>query len=145
MPCGRGQGHRRLRKYFHSTAGSTFSLHRQPTACAPCAAQFGVTDPGNKSGTATNGAIGNAAPATGGQGTIATPATDKNGQVKGPRAACDIQCASHSTLFFYRASLQFLIACVIALELSFPPCAPAVEHLGTGASRSQTRCPATLN
>ncbi|KAJ7860063.1 hypothetical protein B0H14DRAFT_3134967, partial [Mycena olivaceomarginata] len=27
-----------------------------PTACAPCAAQFGVTDPGNKSGTATNGA-----------------------------------------------------------------------------------------
>ncbi|KAJ7837651.1 hypothetical protein B0H14DRAFT_3141328 [Mycena olivaceomarginata] len=87
-----------------------------PTACAPCAAQFGVTDPGNKSGTATNGAIGNAAPTTGGQGTVTTPATDKNGQAKGPRAACDIQ------------------ACVIALEPSFPPCAPAVKQLGADTS-----------
>ncbi|KAJ7305652.1 hypothetical protein DFH08DRAFT_944971, partial [Mycena albidolilacea] len=87
-----------------------------PTACAPCAAQFGVTDPGNKSGTAKNGAIGNAAPATGGQSTVATPATDKNVQAKGPRAAYDIQ------------------ACVIALEPSFPPCAPAVEQLGADTS-----------
>jgi hypothetical protein len=143
MPCGRGQGHRRLRKYFHSTAVSALNLHLQPTACAPCAAQFGVTDPGNESGTATNGATGNAAPATGGQGTVATPAADKNGQAKGRRAACDIKGASHGTLLFYRASLQFLIACVIALDPSFPPCAPAVKQLGAGASRAP--CPAPLN
>ncbi|KAJ7305595.1 hypothetical protein DFH08DRAFT_976165 [Mycena albidolilacea] len=87
-----------------------------PTACAPCAAQFGVTDPGNESGPATSGAIGNAAPATGGQGTVVTPAADENGQAKGPRAACDVQ------------------ACVIALGPSFPLCAPAVKQLGADTS-----------
>ncbi|KAF7349925.1 hypothetical protein MVEN_01293200 [Mycena venus] len=108
-----------------------------PTACAPCATQFGVTDPGKKSQTATNGGTGNAAPANGGQGTVATgnaapangatanaapanggqgtavtPAANKNDQAVGPRATCDIK------------------ACVITLEPSFPLCAPAVTQLG---------------
>ncbi|KAJ7909304.1 hypothetical protein B0H13DRAFT_2492858 [Mycena leptocephala] len=85
-----------------------------PTACAPCAAPFGVTDPGTKSQTAPNGSTGNA---SGGQGTLATPAANNNGQAAvGPRATCDIK------------------ACVIALEPSFPLCAPAVTQSGADNS-----------
>jgi hypothetical protein len=143
MPCGRGQGHRRLRECVHSPGVSTLNLHLQPTACAPCAAPFGVTDPGNKSQTATNGAAGKAPAGSGRQGTAATPAGNDNGQAVGPRAACDIKGVSHSTLLFFRTLLQFLTACVNVLEPSFPLCAPAVKQLGAGASRAPFA--ATLN
>ncbi|KAJ7229330.1 hypothetical protein C8J57DRAFT_1251933 [Mycena rebaudengoi] len=83
-----------------------------PIACAPCVAQFGVTDPGNKSQTPTNGATGNAAAPNGGHGTVATPAANNIGQAVGPRATCDIK------------------ACVINLEPTFPLCAPAARQLG---------------
>ncbi|KAJ7739202.1 hypothetical protein B0H16DRAFT_1759159 [Mycena metata] len=95
-----------------------------PTACGPCTAQFGVTDPGSKSQTPTSGATGNAAAANGEQGTVATPAANNNGQAVGPRATCDIK------------------ACVIALEPSFPLCAPAVKQLGADNSFN-TGCLAT--
>ncbi|KAJ7909294.1 hypothetical protein B0H13DRAFT_1877795 [Mycena leptocephala] len=87
-----------------------------PTACAPCAAPFGVTDPGNKPQTTTNGAAGNAPAGSGRQGTAATPAGNNNGQAVGPRATCDIK------------------ACVIALEPSFPLCAPTVTQAGADNS-----------
>jgi hypothetical protein len=79
----------------------------------------------------------------GGKGTVATLAADKNGQAVGPRATCDIKGASRGTLLFVCASLHFRAACVIALEPSFPLCAPAVTKLRAGMSRDS--CPATLN
>jgi hypothetical protein len=109
-------------------------LRLQPIACAPCVAQFGVTDPGNKSQRPTNGATGSAAAPNGGHSTIATPAANNIGQAVGPRATCDIKGASYSALIFFRASLQFLTACVINLEPTFPLCAPAARQLGAGAS-----------
>ncbi|KAJ7251885.1 hypothetical protein C8J57DRAFT_1520206 [Mycena rebaudengoi] len=87
-----------------------------PIACAPCAAQFGVIDPGNKSQTPACGATGSAAAPNGGHGTIATPAAHETGQAVGPRATCDIK------------------ACVINLEPTFPLCAPAVTQLGADNS-----------
>ncbi|KAJ7893352.1 hypothetical protein B0H14DRAFT_3427431 [Mycena olivaceomarginata] len=51
-----------------------------------------------------------------GKGTVAVPATDKNGQAVDLRATCDINL------------------CVIALVPSFPLCAPAVTKLGADNS-----------
>jgi hypothetical protein len=143
MPCGRGQGHRRLRECVHSPAVSNLNSYLQPTACAPCAAPFGVTDPGNKSQTATNGPTGNVPAGSGRQSTAATPAGNNNGQAVGPRATCDIKGVWHSILFFYGALLLFLTACVNVLEPSFPLCAPAVTQRGASASRAPFL--ATLN
>ncbi|KAJ7084972.1 hypothetical protein C8R44DRAFT_991820 [Mycena epipterygia] len=79
-----------------------------PAACIPCASQFGVTDPANKAqATTTTNAKGN------------TPASPQNARVVAPvttRATCDIK------------------ACVVALEPSFPLCAPAVAQLGADTS-----------
>ncbi|KAJ7445250.1 hypothetical protein FB451DRAFT_1412770 [Mycena latifolia] len=108
-----------------------------PASCVPCAPQFGVTDPANKSkkvprapqknaqrpaaATANNAetpAVNNAQPAAA-PAPVPPPVPAKktkkptNAAARpAPRATCDIK------------------ACTIALEPSFPVCAPAVTKLG---------------
>ncbi|KAJ7146880.1 hypothetical protein C8R44DRAFT_845821 [Mycena epipterygia] len=82
-----------------------------PTACTPCAAQFGVTDPANNA--KTNGATGNDA-----QGAPATPAATQN---KAAGAGAPAAVGPRAT-------------CVVALEPSFPLCAPAIAQLGAETS-----------
>ncbi|KAJ6530284.1 hypothetical protein B0H19DRAFT_1273938 [Mycena capillaripes] len=87
-----------------------------PNACTPCAAQFGVTDPGNKAQSTPNGATGNGAANNG----APTNGANAPGAVTQPRpraqATCDIK------------------ACVVALQPSFPLCAPAVAQAGAQTS-----------
>ncbi|KAJ7825567.1 hypothetical protein B0H14DRAFT_3726289 [Mycena olivaceomarginata] len=105
----------------HATLRPSF-----PTVCDPAALQLGANTPLNTAClvTAAKGTVAfptacapcAAHSSNGGKGTVATLAADKNGQAVGPRATCDIK------------------ACVIALEPSFPLCAPAVTKLGADNS-----------
>ncbi|KAJ7142217.1 hypothetical protein C8R44DRAFT_865582 [Mycena epipterygia] len=105
------QGTAAFVSFFHNICGN-FAESLQPTACSPCAAQFGVTDPANNAqtnGANANGAAGNGAQAPGAGAPVAV----------GPRSStCDIN------------------ACVAALEPSFPLCAPAVAQLGASEHRN---------
>ncbi|KAJ7780381.1 hypothetical protein B0H14DRAFT_2961190 [Mycena olivaceomarginata] len=150
-----------------------------PTSCAPCAAQFGVTDPGNKTpGTTNGGATANApntngpntnAPTAQGANTNATntrpaprangkkaplappaparpapapappapvPAAPKKGKPAGRanKAAPAPAPAAPAPAPGAPAPPRTEEACVIALEPSFPLCAPAVMQLGANTS-----------
>ncbi|KAJ7645297.1 hypothetical protein B0H17DRAFT_1216084 [Mycena rosella] len=133
-----------------------------PSACSPCAAPFGVTDPGNKPQEAptVNGPQG-ASPASdnhvkragpgkppaGGQppAPAAPPPKVPKALAAGPPPADNAKPADAVTPLApqSRADTCDIQACVIALGPSFPACAPAVT--AQGASAYSRQCSSALD
>ncbi|KAJ7601809.1 hypothetical protein B0H17DRAFT_1222988 [Mycena rosella] len=129
-----------------------------PSVCSPCAAPFGVTDPGNKVQEAptVNGPQG-ASPASGNdvkragpgkrlaEGQPPAPAAPPpkvlKGLAAGPPPGNNVKPADAATppAPQPRADTCDIQACVIALGPSFPACAPAVTAQGANTP-SNTAC-----
>ncbi|KAJ7488273.1 hypothetical protein FB451DRAFT_1226879 [Mycena latifolia] len=116
-----------------------------PASCVPCAPQFGVTDPGNKTkrapqkntqrpaGTNPNAAQAPAAPAPNkAQNPATPPPNNANGAVPLPVPATKAKKPAGATRPAPRAICD-INACTTALEPSFSACAPAVAQLGADA------------
>ncbi|KAJ7625191.1 hypothetical protein B0H17DRAFT_1151225 [Mycena rosella] len=109
-----------------------------PSACSPCAAPFGVTDPGNKAQEVptVNGPQGGQPPAP-----AAPPPKVPKAPAAGPPPAKNAKPADAATppAPQPRADTCDIQACVIALGPSFPACEPAVTAQGANTP-SNTAC-----